>query len=432
MELGALQQQPAGAAAAPRLRPLDVGQKLDAAIKLATRNLGTLTAIVLIVLVPINLLSFLITVSTLPDDFTAGGQLGPGATPDAGADSSGTFVAGQLVVNLLAFVAFFLVPAVCFQAIGQAYLGERTGWRESLVYGLRRLHSILWIVLLMGLALLLVFIAGVFFIGVAFLFPLLLLVVIPLALAPFVYLGVSWSLALPALLLEGARGVKALGRSHSLVQGRWWRTFGLLVLAWLLVLFVTTVVAGALAGVTYVVSDENTVTAVGLNFLANLVASVLTTPFLATVTIVLYFDLRVRKEAFDLQLLAGAIGGRAPSEALARKELPWEAPPHGAPPPPGWAPPPHGAPPPQAWAPPPGSAPPHGAPPAGWGHAPSLAPPLPPQGGWPPQLQAPQGWGGPPQGGPAPTHAPPLPQAPPPHAPPPPPTPWAPPARQWD
>ena len=37
--------------------------------------------------------------------------------------------------------------------------------------------------------------------------------------------------------------------------------------------------------------------------IANTIAGVLTTPFVATAIVVLYFDLRIRDEAFDVQLL---------------------------------------------------------------------------------------------------------------------------------
>jgi hypothetical protein len=37
--------------------------------------------------------------------------------------------------------------------------------------------------------------------------------------------------------------------------------------------------------------------------IASAIAAILTTPFIATATVVLYFDLRIRNEAFDVQLL---------------------------------------------------------------------------------------------------------------------------------
>ena len=79
-----------------------------------------------------------------------------------------------------------------------------------------------------------------------------------------------------------------------------------------------------------------------------LLASLIATPLSAGFVTVLYFDLRVRKEAFDLQLLAGQIGlepgeGASPAARFEertprREELdPDDQPPYW-PPPPGWKP----------------------------------------------------------------------------------------------
>jgi hypothetical protein len=79
--------------------------------------------------------------------------------------------------------------------------------------------------------------------------------------------------------------------------------------------------------------------------LANAVAEILTRPFYAAVTTVVYYDLRVRHEGFDVVLLAEQLGIRAPEfpapagpltgpESVGQPGGPpfW-------PPPPGWKPP---------------------------------------------------------------------------------------------
>ena len=401
----------------PRLRPLDVGQRLDAAIKLTTRHFWTLVKIVTVLLVPINVISFLITASTLPEDYTAGTTFGGGPAPDASTDVEAGFWVGQFIVNALLVLTFFLGPAVCFLTISQAYLGGEAGWRESLRYALRRFWGILLVILLFSLAMSGCFIAAVFLIAVSTAFPPLLVVTIPAAIVPFVYVGVVWSVALPAMLLEEIGAAESLGRSFRLVRERWWPTFATLLLAWLLMLFITFVVGALLTTATVLATDDDSVTAIALNFLTNLIASVVTTPFIAAVTIVLYFDLRVRKEAFDLEMLAGAIGGKPPSTATPK--MPWVAPPPapgwgGAPPPaPGWGAP---APPAQGWgapAPPAWGAPPPGALAPGWGQAPPQQPP-PPQQQQPPPPQP--GWPAPPPVPPPPPSqqwAPPVPPEPP-------------------
>ena len=103
------------------------------------------------------------------------------------------------------------------------------------------------------------------------------------------------------------------------------------------------------------------------NAIATGIAAVLTTPFTAAVTALIYFELRVRKEGFDLALLAQRMGvapppgGFAPTPWAGAPAQPWGQPPQpnqpwGAPPPAGawdpmpgaWSPPP-----PESWAPPP-------------------------------------------------------------------------------
>jgi hypothetical protein len=82
-----------------------------------------------------------------------------------------------------------------------------------------------------------------------------------------------------------------------------------------------------------------------VDFFAQTLASALTTPFTAAVTVVVYFDLRVRKEAFDLELLAEQlgveppVGSAAPTVELAPPPAPEasDQPPFW-PPPPGWKP----------------------------------------------------------------------------------------------
>jgi hypothetical protein len=101
-------------------------------------------------------------------------------------------------------------------------------------------------------------------------------------------------------------------------------------------------IEGAVVGVSTVQAGQASVIGVVVNIVAGTVSSVLTTPFVAAFVTVLYFDLRVRKEAFDLQLLAQRIGVDPPAGALLAPSAPLvddrgDEPPFW-PPPPGWKP----------------------------------------------------------------------------------------------
>jgi len=97
-------------------------------------------------------------------------------------------------------------------------------------------------------------------------------------------------------------------------------------------------------GVTSVHTGSASVANVVLDVVAGTAGKVVTTPFVAAFMTVLYFDLRVRKEALDLQLLAQRIGVEPPPEVLRAALAASEPPPASGseppfwPPPPGWKP----------------------------------------------------------------------------------------------
>ena len=306
-------------AAPPQLRPLGIGEILDVSLKIVWRNAGTLVRVVVFVVFPVQVLTALLAASASPESlnngstFRADNQL-------SGSDARAFFAFAVLTV-VLTFLSSTLASGACFRAIASAYLGERTGWRQSLAYALKHLHSIVWVSILSAL------VAGLGVIA---------------CVIPGIYLWTTFTVAVPALLTEGVRGRRALGRSRSLVKGYWWRTFAVVLLGYLLTGILGGAIEGVLVGLTSIQSGDNSVGAIVLSIVAGTASSVLTTPFSAAFVTVLYFDLRVRKEAFDLQLLAQRIGVEPPAGALLAPAAPvdeigGEEPPFW-PPPPGWKP----------------------------------------------------------------------------------------------
>lgn len=106
---------------------------------------------------------------------------------------------------------------------------------------------------------------------------------------PGIYLAVRWYFMTQTVAIEGLRGSKALARSWDTVQDAFWRTFAILLLANLAttvpgILILTPLTALAEA------ADREAVLLVG-----EIAAESLTTPFIALVSTLLYYDLRVRK-----------------------------------------------------------------------------------------------------------------------------------------
>jgi hypothetical protein len=239
---------------------------------------------VAVVLAPVFVLSALIRISfPASDDLFEETQ--PGATPTFDLDKLWPFLAGTLVILVLAYLASQIATGACFKAVSGAYLDEEASWQESLRFARSRLGSLLWLSFLTA--------AGV-------------ILGLLLCLAPGVYLWISWTVAAPVLLLEDVRGRKAMKRSRQLVKGRFWPTFAVVLLVAILTGLVQGVFVGILASVVSVSGNE--VALAIADAVGQTVSGVLTTPLSAAVLTVLYFDLRVRKEGFDLELLSRRMG----------------------------------------------------------------------------------------------------------------------------
>jgi hypothetical protein len=268
----------------PTLRPLGVGEILDVAIKIYTRNLGTFLAIVALIYIPLGVIAVLGFASALPE----GSRVRNGMIEFPITQSDTGFVVFVLIFAVIAWLATFLATGAGVKAVAEAYVGRKPTVGGSYSYVARRLHSVMWVVLLFAI------IVGL---GTV------LLVI------PGIYLAVALSLAVPALVVEGTKGTKALRRSHGLVKGRWWATFGALLLGFILIpvviqyafTFVLQLGLGA-------VEMTSTTAVLALSQAVGTLGQIIATPIQIAVLTIIYFDLRVRKEAFDLQLLTDRIG----------------------------------------------------------------------------------------------------------------------------
>lgn len=313
---------------APDLRPLRIGEILDVGIKVYTRNAKTLFTLVALVVIPVQIIGTLIIISTIPDALATQNpfQFDPqtGAPPDFETNDFLVYMAGILVVVVLGFISTVIATGACFKAVTDAYLGERPEWRSSFRFTMGRFRPLLWVTLLGGLGTAL---------GLLF------------CLLPGIWLGIVWSVAIPVLLTEGARGTKALGRSFQLVQSRFWPATAVIVVSYLIRSVLNGAIGGGVTALTFTDVGQNLFLTQALSGAAGAVAAIIATPFQAAVTAVLYFDLRVRKEGFDLQLLAQRMGTPNPEGAHAALLPPpiptapvYAQTPPGLPPPPAYTP----------------------------------------------------------------------------------------------
>jgi hypothetical protein len=136
-----------------------------------------------------------------------------------------------------------------------------------------------------------------------------------LFLAVFFYC--KFSLAVPACLLERLPVGAALSRSWNLTRNSFWRIFLIYLLTWILS-FVLALALG-LPGQIYIgmVHNKTVMLGVVLHELGGFIAGVIANPISTIAIALIYYDQRVRKEAFDLQLMMEAMGQPQPQPAIA-------------------------------------------------------------------------------------------------------------------
>ena len=279
----------------PDLRPRGIGEILDAGVALYRARFKQLVLTTAVVVLPLQALATLVTLSAEPDHFTVSASGSPTPVYDAG--SASLHAAANIVVLLLSLLSRAFVVAATARMIGDAYVGAETPRTKPLDVLGSRIPSVIGVTLL---------VAGSYFLGFLACF---VGVLVPLTV---------FSVAIPALILEHVRVTRALGRSYELTKAKAGHVFGVVVLSQLLML----VVQSGLGLLILLVLRSSSVTAVVLvSGLASAVAAVLTTPFLATSTVALYFDLRIRAEAFDVQLLMQRVDARYARSAAAPTPL---------------------------------------------------------------------------------------------------------------
>jgi hypothetical protein len=121
---------------------------------------------------------------------------------------------------------------------------------------------------------------------------------------PGLWVIVRGCLTSTVVVLEDRKGMDAIKRSFALTKGQAWRIFGLLILPMLLsyiALVLCAIVVVMVAELT--LGDPETLelfTATAMELLAQ----VLITPVVGITMVLLYYDQRVRREAYDVQALA--------------------------------------------------------------------------------------------------------------------------------
>lgn len=144
----------------------------------------------------------------------------------------------------------------------------------------------------------------------SFLFGLLVGVGFVLVFVPGFVLLSGCILCFTALVVEGLGAQAAVGRSWELTRGFRWRMLGLLFVFFIVFyipFFAIALVAGVTGALAPVAAGASASRGLLLVSVGGAVLQIVLYPFLYCILVTAYYDLRVRKEGFDLELLAQSL-----------------------------------------------------------------------------------------------------------------------------
>ena len=260
------------------LRPRGIGEILDSAVALYRARFTKLVVVAATVVVPVQVLSAIVLLSAQPDHFRL--NVTGTVSPQYDTGSFATRLGATVTVAIIGVLSTALIVAVCARLVATAYIGDDAATRDAVRAVRPRVFAII------GTSLLVLISEAI---GLVFCF---VGALVPLTL---------FAVAIPVLILEGVGVSAAIGRSVTLTKAHAMHVLGVVLTAQLLTVVLNAALA---AGVSLVLRTGGSTTAVVIGqSIANTIAGVLTTPFVAATVVALYFDLRIRDEAFDVQLL---------------------------------------------------------------------------------------------------------------------------------
>lgn len=314
--------------------PLSVGDLLDRIFRVYRARFGVLVLTAALFLIPIAIVNGIITGQFMVGYLDFLQNIATVPATDV-ADAMGPFfiyTMGILGISLLAGLSSSVVNlAVSIHVLrfydgNQLTVGEGIRralpklWRLILLYLTQALATFLTVVVIGGVAVLVLVLVGVAMGGVAMLalegsemagpfavvgmiVLLLCLYVFLLALiaVPVLYLSARWIVAVPALVNEGLGPIAALRRSWQLTVRNVWRSVFYLVLLFILSSLVVSVPLTVIQQVLMLLPIGTDI-AIAMSTAIGSLFNVIWQPLYATGLVLLYFDLRVRRESYDVEL----------------------------------------------------------------------------------------------------------------------------------
>ena len=286
------------------IRPRSAGELLDGAIRLYKEDMGLYMFTAIVASLPMALVMILL--------LTAG--------------ESVTLAILSMVLMFVAVVASVSVWTALMIQMNERLEGREPHLGPSIRRSLALVLRVLWggflaYIVIFGvfaLSAVLGFVAGAALMVVGS-EVLAVIVGVVVGIATFLFVAIrviaGMCLFLPGIVVEHLSGYEAIKRGYALAQGGQFRIIGVLFVAYVLIM-IPMMAVGIVMGSSTMLFDPTTVetgvvdvTAFVTQQALSIIASGIATPFLVASVLLMYFDQRIRREAYDLQAEADALAG---------------------------------------------------------------------------------------------------------------------------
>jgi hypothetical protein len=272
------------------LHPMMFSDLLDGSFRLLKANLGTIVLVAAVFLIPVNLVAAFFQrdllggygfLELMQDPSLLEGTAGPAAS---NAPLVGSLIAGLATVLVTPFIGGATSMIVATSYLGgelKAGPAMRATGRRLLV-----LMAVFFLTLLLKLGGLLLCLVG--------------------ALIPMTFFLVTT----PVVMVEELGPIQAMARSVTLVRPRFWPVMAIGIGSGILASFLGNILASPFSIAALAVGYRWgwILAAIGA-----ILPALITTPFVSILATLVYFDLRIRNEGFDLQMIAAELARGAPA-----------------------------------------------------------------------------------------------------------------------
>lgn len=228
------------------------------------------------------------------------------------------------VIFFLSFLLLAITPLVylgIFRILSEHILGRTPSTGEVIRFAASRFWTLIGAVILCSLIFYLISIVLSIALGILGYALNSSMIFLPMLLFPFfIFIALAmviFTILLPCVVcMEDVGSKEALKRTWWLLKGFWWRTFGIYLLAALLVAIITQIfltIGQEIGGLIPGMAGNAFVAAISTLF------TITFQPITLTIIFLLYLDIRIRKENFDLDILARRSFNADSDETVAAK-----------------------------------------------------------------------------------------------------------------